>query len=43
MQKVVGDSTPISILTQLGEIDRAEARFTALLGLGETHVTDTAS
>jgi 2-polyprenyl-6-methoxyphenol hydroxylase-like FAD-dependent oxidoreductase len=41
MQKVVGDSTPISILTQLGEIDRAEARFTALLRLGETH--DTAS
>jgi 2-polyprenyl-6-methoxyphenol hydroxylase-like FAD-dependent oxidoreductase len=41
MQKVVGDSTPGSILTQLGEIDRAEARFTALLGLGETH--DTAS
>ncbi|GAA2313132.1 hypothetical protein GCM10010234_67430 [Streptomyces hawaiiensis] len=41
MQKVVGDSTPISILTQLGEIDRAEARFTALLGLGEAH--DTAS
>ena len=41
MQKVVGDSTPVSILTQLGEIDRAEARFTALLGLGEPH--DTAS
>jgi 2-polyprenyl-6-methoxyphenol hydroxylase-like FAD-dependent oxidoreductase len=41
MQKVVGDSTPSSILTQLSEIDRAEARFTALLGLGGTH--DTAS
>jgi 2-polyprenyl-6-methoxyphenol hydroxylase-like FAD-dependent oxidoreductase len=45
MQKVVGDSTPVSILTQLGEIDRAEARFTALLGLGlgKAHDTDTAS
>ena len=44
MQKVVGDSTPVSILTQLGEIDRAEARFTALLGGGgEAHDTDTAS
>ena len=39
MQKVVGDSTPSSILSQLGEIDRAEARFTALLGLGEAHGT----
>jgi 2-polyprenyl-6-methoxyphenol hydroxylase-like FAD-dependent oxidoreductase len=41
MQKVVGDSTPSSILTQLSEIDRAEARFITLLGLGEAH--DTAS
>jgi hypothetical protein len=41
MQKVVGDSTPSSILTQLSEIDRAEARFITLLGLGGTH--DTAS
>lgn len=31
MQKVVGDSTPSSILTQLGEIDRAEERFTTAL------------
>jgi len=31
MQKVVGDSTPSSILTQLGEIDRAAERFTTTL------------
>ena len=44
LQKVVGESTPGTILTQLGEIDRAEARFTALLGGGgEAHDTDTAS
>ncbi len=31
MQKVVGDSTPSSILAQLGEIERAEERFTTTL------------
>ena len=39
MQKVVGESTPGSILKQLGEIDEAEDRFTELLGPGETHGT----
>lgn len=34
MQKVVGDSTPSSILAQLGEIDVAKARFAVLRSPG---------
>ncbi|WP_030948807.1 FAD-dependent oxidoreductase [Streptomyces sp. NRRL S-646] len=34
LQKVVGEATPGEILKQLGEIDRAEARFAAVLGAG---------